>query len=140
MKHLKRMTLILIIIVFPYCSNAPALPSEAIIFMTKPIQPFENLWKAVCIVESNEDSLAYNKKEDAVGIAQIRQCRVDHFNQITGKNYKLSDCYDVKISKEIFMRFVKSDLEETAKKWNGSGPMTEVYWQKVKKVLSQVSY
>jgi hypothetical protein len=134
MKHLKRLLLITIIILFSHTTFAPAM-NRVIIVNIPAIQPFEALWKAICIVESGENPFAYNMDEEAVGIAQIRQCRVDHFNQLTGKSYSLVDCFDSTISREIFMLFVTPDLELTAKSWNGSGPMTEMYWERVNQLL-----
>ena len=106
-------------------------------YIEKPekVQPYEALWRAVCIVESNNDIRAFNKKELAYGIAQIRKVRVDHYNRLTGSHYKVIDCYNPEISKKIFMYFVTSDLEQTAKSWNGKGRQTVSYWNKVKKYL-----
>ena len=105
------------------------------IIRTGSIDPIEILWKAVCIVESNNDPLAINIKEQAIGIVQIRQCRIQHFNRLTGKDYKLEDCFDPAISKEVFMRFATEDLEKTARSWNGSGWRTKIYWKKIKRQL-----
>lgn len=110
---------------------------QNVLYIEQPecIKPFEDLWKAVCMVESTNNPLAINQEEQAYGIAQIRQCRIDHFNQLTGKKYTLQDCFNPVIAKEVFLRFAKPNLERTAKRWNGSGPMTEIYWNKVKKYL-----
>lgn len=94
----------------------------------------EGLIRAVVIVESKNDTLAYNPKENAVGAFQIRQCRVDHYNQLKGTHYVLEDFYDYELSKEMFLFFAQrfEDLETIARRWNGSGQQTEVYWNKVK--------
>ena len=118
-------------------SYAPEINDKTIyIEEAKTMQPFEKLWNAVCTVESTNNPLAINEEEQAYGIAQIRQCRIDHFNKLTKKNYTLQDCLNPKIAKEVFMRFAtKLDLEMTARNWNGSGKMTVIYWGKVKKYL-----
>lgn len=101
------------------------------------IKPFERAWQAVCIVESNNNPRAYNPIEMATGVSQIRPIRLNDYNKRTGKNYKLEDCYDVEISKEIFMYYCSNpyDIEKTCKSWNGSGPKTEEYWSKIEKAL-----
>lgn len=104
-----------------------------------PINPHERLWYAVCMVETGNNPFAYNKDEKATGISQIRPIRLDHYNRLTGKNYKLKDCYSIEISKEIFMYFAAQfrpgEIEVIARKWNGSGKQTDVYWNKIKKYL-----
>jgi hypothetical protein len=104
------------------------------------INPYEQLMQAVIQVESNGNLLAYNEKEQAVGCLQIRQCRVDHFNQLSGKNYTLTDMYDYDKAVEVFMLFADKlqEPELIARRWNGSGPMTDIYWGKVKNVLEYV--
>ena len=91
------------------------------------------------MVESGNDPCAYNHGEMATGIYQIRPIRILDYNQRTGKNYKLSDCYDIQISKEIFLYYADkkhfTDLENIAKEWNGRGAKTVVYWEKIKSIL-----
>jgi hypothetical protein len=83
--------------------------------------------------------LAYNNIEEAIGAFQIRPIRLLDYNQRTGNNYKSADCYNLRISKEIFMyyarRFEFSDYELIARNWNGSGKATLEYWEKVKSNL-----
>jgi hypothetical protein len=113
----------------------PAYRAVTYLFST-PIYPYERLFKAICEVESGGDRLAYNKKEKAVGIAQIREIRLRDYNRHARKSYKLKDCYDIDISKEIFMFYCGGrDYETIAKEWNGSGKKTNAYWKKVKKEL-----
>lgn len=105
-------------------------------WLLDPTRPYEPLWKAVCEVESDNNVYAVNEKEQAYGIAQIRQIRLDHYNQLTGKNVTLTDCFDYNVSREVFMYFAlmydTSEFETIARRWNGSGQMTVVYWGKVK--------
>ena len=77
----------------------------------------------------------------AYGIAQIRDIRIRDYNERTGKGYTLEDCLDSAISREVFMYYAEKigDYEKAAKKWNGSGYMTEIYWEKVKKELNKTN-
>ena len=100
------------------------------------IRGFEPLIEAVVRYESRGNPFAYNAKENAVGAFQIRQCRIEDYNNQMGTNYVLEDCYDYNLSKRIFLYFAKDkDFEHAAKDWNGSGPMTEIYWENVKKLI-----
>jgi hypothetical protein len=85
--------------------------------------------------ESLGNPNAVNKLEQAYGIAQIRQIRLDDYNMRTGKKYKLKDCFNQRISKEIFMyyahRYSHHDMSYIARKWNGSGKETYRYWKRV---------
>jgi hypothetical protein len=134
MKKVK-ISILLLLSIISLQVYAPVNKKIIYIEISECIKPFEDLWEAVCMVESTNNPLAVNQEEQAYGIAQIRQCRIDHFNQLTKKNYTLQDCFNPDIAKEVFLQFAKLDLEKTAKSWNGSGPMTEIYWEKVKKYL-----
>jgi len=138
MKKMVATFLFSLIMTFAYAPTSPFL----IIEDAEPIRPYEDLWRAVCYYESRNNPLAYNEAEGATGIAQIRQCRVDHFNDLTGKSYSLSDCYDPEVSKEIFMTFalIHRDPEIIARRWNGSGSMTEKYWRNIVAILENDVY
>jgi hypothetical protein len=45
--------------------------------------------------------------------------------------------YDQEKATEVFMLFAQrlEDPERIARRWNGSGPMTDRYWEKVQKYL-----
>lgn len=92
--------------------------------------------KAVVQVESAGDTLAYNPSEEAAGAFQIRPVRLLDYFQRTGINYKIEDCYNYDISKEIFLYYARQtgyrDYERIARNWNGSGKSTIDYWDKVK--------
>ena len=134
----KKLFLVLCVILIPLAGFSP---KDKVIYIKKdmPIQPYEDLWLAVCKVESNGDPQAYNPEEKAIGISQIRLIRVKDYNRQTGKRYKHKEMYDPVKSKDVFMFFAlkypPSDIETAAKRWNGSGRKTEVYWAKVKKHL-----
>lgn len=132
--------LLTIFFVSLFCGVVFAPGNEAAtIFKAEASNPYERLWEAVCLVESGGNASAYNQKERAVGIAQIRQIRVSHYNKLAGKYYKLIDCYDRNVSKSIFMYFCWGrDFETVAKEWNGSGEKTVQYWKKVKQQLNKL--
>jgi len=100
---------------------------------------YDKIVQAVVQVESRGNILAYNLREEATGAFQIRPIRLLDYNRRTGKNYKLEDCYNYEISREIFLFYAKrignENVELIARKWNGSGKATEVYWGKVKLYL-----
>ena len=98
---------------------------------------YDRLIEAVSRYESNNIDSAYNEKEGAVGRLQIRLCRIEHYNRLTGKNYTHEDMYDFKKAREVFLYFAKGKTyEQAAKNWNGSGPMTITYWEKVKSLIA----
>lgn len=103
------------------------------------INPYESLFNATSIVESSKNALAINVEEQAFGLLQVRQCKLDEFNRATGREYTLRDCFDPEISREIFMWHCSAhgpyDIKTASKRWNGSGPLTERYWRKIKKHL-----
>lgn len=112
------------------------IPKSEIIQYFDNVTHFDRLISAIVHTESRGNPLAYNEKENAVGAFQIRQCRIDHYNSLNGTNYTLEDCYDYELSKRVFLFFAEGkDYETAAKNWNGSGPMTETYWEAVKKLL-----
>lgn len=111
--------------------------NELMIVQEEPIRPYETIWNAVCQYESNNNPNAYNSKERATGIVQIRPIRLKDYNQRTGKNYKLKDCYNTSIAKEIFMyyscKFDHTQPERIASDWNKC--KTDKYWNKVKRFM-----
>jgi hypothetical protein len=110
-----------------------------IIFKNPPIEPFGKLINAIGMVETGNDTHAYNPKEEAVGFLQIRPVRVQDYNKRTGSNYTINDMYSYKISEEIFLYYALKigpyDLERIARNWNGSGTETLAYWTQVSEYL-----
>ena len=120
-----------------------AIPDDkdAAVFVSEPTDfydrlLFDKIIKAVIQVESLGNTKAYNLKEEAAGAFQIRPIRLRDYNQRTGSNYTLEDCYNYEISKKIFLFYAKRigypHYELIARKWNGSGKATIAYWGKVK--------
>ena len=108
---------------------------STVIFVSEPIKAFTRLIYAVVMVESGGDTLAVNLLEEAYGAFQIRPIRLLDYYQRTGKNYKTKDCYNYKVSEEIFLYYAVTngsiDYQSIARNWNGSGKMTLDYWKKV---------
>jgi len=96
------------------------------------LNPYEGLFKAICDLESGGDIFALNLNEQACGIAQIRPIRLFDYNRLSGENLKTWDCFDPEVSRRVFMFFCKGSLERTARAWNGSGEMTDEYWEQIK--------
>ena len=139
---MKKVLIMLFFIVYSSISFAPNAP--VIINIPKAVEIntasiYEPLIEAISVIESSRNDSAYNKLENAVGRLQIRQCRIEHFNNLTGKNYTLSDMYDFKKAREVFLYFAEGkSFEQAAKNWNGSGPLTIKYWEKVSAILQKV--
>ena len=94
------------------------------------------------MVESSNGKFLFNKKENAVGIVQIRPVMVREINRLVGyQKYTLEDRLCVKKSKEMFIDYNNVvnpdwDYELAAKRWNGGilghkKVSTEKYWEKV---------
>lgn len=133
-----KMTAITILILSLFLSNLKA-PDTKAVYLIEPeeINYYTPLIRAITTIESNNGKYLLNKKEQAVGWFQIRQCRVEHYNRLKGTNFVLEDFYDYELSREMFLYFTQNRSYETvAKSWNGSGKMTIEYWKKVKKQLS----
>jgi soluble lytic murein transglycosylase-like protein len=105
--------------------------------------PIDTLLNAVMAVESNFDTMAYNSKENAVGVLQIRPIMVREVNRLLGEDkYTLKDRWSKAKSIEMF-NVIRSHLkgasdEEIARTWNGgyngkNNPKTLGYWKKVRK-------
>ena len=110
------------------------------------INPYENIWNAVCTVESRNDPLAVGDKHLKIfsyGISQIRQIRLDDYYLRTGIRYTLEDCFNVSVSKEIFMYYAERigpyNLDKIIRSWNGSGPKTYTYLKLVKDKLKNIT-
>ncbi len=95
---------------------------------------------AFAVVESGLDSMIINKKENAVGLLQIRPCMLNYINKKYNKNFTLNDRYSAIKSFEMF-KIVMDDrnLDYNVRKatyiWNGlKSPYS--YYLKVKRNLN----
>jgi hypothetical protein len=120
-----------------------AAPDLNVIYIVKaePVDVYDKLIKAVIQVECAGNGRAFNYIEQATGPLQIRPIRLLDYNRRTGKNYKLEDCYNLQVSKEIFLYYATRrgypHFEKIARSWNGSGKKTLDYWKKVKVYLER---
>ena len=104
---------------------------------------------ALIQVESNNNDSAYNSKEDAVGVLQIRQTMVNDVNRILRKqNSPVRFTYDDRWCRyksinmyKIYCKYYNlTTAEEIARCWNGGpnglyNPITVNYWKKVQNNL-----
>ena len=134
LRYLKSLIIILLLML---TSKAGAPDHKvAYILVSEPIGAYDRLIKAVVLVESFGDTMAYNLTEEAVGAFQIRPIRLLDYNQRTGNNYTSEECYNYEISKKIFLYYADQigipHYETIARNWNGSGVTTLDYWERVK--------
>ena len=109
----------------------------------------ERILKAFIQVESSGNIFAYNKKERAAGILQIRPIMVREVNRLYDTDYKLVDRYDSIKSVQMFILYQshysrKLTIELMARKWN-AGPdgmsqlkATENYYTKIKDAYASI--
>ena len=127
-------------------NQATSSVEVARVSLNPPIE--DSLIAAIIYVESRGDSMAYNKREDAVGVLQIRPIMVREVNRLLGYNkYKLSDRWNIAKSKEMF-NIVKANIsnptnERVARVWNGgyngnNKRATLPYWYKVKNQINKI--
>jgi hypothetical protein len=120
-----------------------ATSSFEVVKVTPIIQ--DSLIDAIIHVESRGDSMAYNAKEDAVGVLQIRPIMMREVNRLLGYNkYTLDDRWSKSKSIEMFnvikQHTTNPTNEKLARNWNGGWngykkKSTLKYWQKVKTQL-----
>ncbi len=125
---------------------------------TNNLSNFETFLKALGTVESSNNPKSYNKKENAIGIYQIRLLYFKdskQFNKNLSK-YNHSDCFNEGISKLVVLSYFGryepkalkvGDYETLARLHNG-GPnhknktgaaknRLDIYWNKINKELSK---
>jgi len=129
------MILMFVILMFSVPLYAP-FDKVMYIEHTEPINYYDPLIKAIVDYESKGDIFAFNFLEQAAGPMQIRPCRIDHYNRLTGSKYTTADCFNMELSRKVFLRFTKDrSYEIVAKEWNGSGKLTVGYWLQIQKRL-----
>jgi hypothetical protein len=136
-----RVAKLLLITSFLFVALKSVAPDSntVMLLQPKPIEPFHELMYAIGMVETMGNVSAYNEFENAVGIFQIRQVRIDDYNRRTGNKYALEDMFNSELSEKVFLYFASQagpyHLEKIARAWNGSGPMTDFYWKRIKTFL-----
>jgi hypothetical protein len=137
--NLKKIVSITLLILFSLRVFAPS-GFSFIIVEPQPEEPFQRLISAIGMVETKNDTLAYNPFEEAVGYFQIRPIRLEDYNARTGNKYSSCDLFNYEISEKIFLYYASHigpyNFEDIARKWNGSGKNTLEYWKQVKKFLN----
>lgn len=139
------MKIILITWLFYSSLAAPPAPS-VMIFASEGINPFVKVWNASGIVESGNNTNAYNatdQKGGSWGKVQIGQSMLDAFNKANGTHYVLHDCLDESVSKKVFMWHFQNhypNIEAACRSWNGGSnwkhkKSTYAYYLKIKKNL-----
>lgn len=109
-------------------------------------QKMDKFFYALSMVEASGNPKAFNKKENAIGLYQIRFA---YFldSKVKGNH---EDCFDPvfarKVCEAYFRRYAKTEFEncdfEALARLHNSGPnwrkkkeKTDIYWQKVQKHL-----
>ncbi len=133
--------ILVILFLLPGLKSVAPVSNTLTIFDMSAVRPFSSLMYAVGMVETMGNSSAFNEFEEAAGIFQIRQVRVDDYNRRTGSKLALEDMFDNKISERVFLYFASLigpyHIEKIARAWNGSGPMTDFYWKRIKSYLEE---
>ena len=103
------------------------------------------LFHAIAYVESGNNPMAYNAKENAIGLCQIRLIAVKEVNRIYKLNIKHIDCYKISTTYKVFILTMKAynkegDFERGSRCWNAGAngwyvTETNPYWEKVEAVL-----
>jgi hypothetical protein len=113
-----------------------------------------NLWVqlllAWSLVESSNNPNAFNAKEQAVGVLQIRQAALTDVNEHYGTTFTLEDMHNVTIARWVAVHYVKwygyDTSFEAATKCFNAGPSwqhktgaakqrMENHWAKVKRQI-----
>lgn len=122
----------------------------------------DRTWRAICTVESRNQPLAYNRSEQAAGIAQIRPICIDDCNRIVKDAggpplyWHMDQRFDPGASREMFVTYVVyyarayhtenntgQRPEIWARIWNGGPtgpkrPTTLHYWHLIEAAMGEV--
>jgi hypothetical protein len=111
----------------------------------KGTNPYLRIYKAIAAIESKNDSTAYNERENACGMLQIRSVLIQDYNQQTGQSFKLQNMFRPDSSKIVFMHYATkwhyNQVEQISRTWNGgqsgmSKKTTIAYYHKVDSILN----
>ncbi len=107
------------------------MPKTAYSQTENEVQKWERVINAIIMVESGGNPKAHNPHGDCAGILQItpvlvKECNILLKRQNSKKRYTLSDRYDVKKSKEMFVIIQEHfnpemNIEKAIKCWNCGG-------------------
>lgn len=141
-----KMTALTLITCFLFASLGAPPSHTSTIFVSGGINPFMKVWDASGMVESGRNPYAYHatdQKGGSWGIVQIGKPMLDAYNRENSTHYVPRDCFDVSVSKKVFMwHFQKyyPDIEAGCRAWNGGGnwkhkKATLIYYKKIQKHL-----
>jgi len=117
-------------------------PPSNVITIIEPevINPYTRILKAVIAIESNGDVNAFNEKELARGILQIRPIKLNQYFKETGIRLTSDDCFDAEKSIQVFMHFALKhdyrDIQSLSWEWNGKGKTNKYFGKLQKELLS----
>lgn len=116
----------------------------------------EKFFKALAIIESGNNPMAYGRKRNEIGIYQIREAyfidaqniNSDKANKYGLNNVSHKDCFNPEISKRVVRAYLEYyskgnyNIERLARIHNG-GPKppikkTNVYWLKFQKIYNSL--
>jgi hypothetical protein len=138
------MKMLILTFIFSFICNILTAPPNQVIYIARQelINPYEKIWKAICIYESSNNPLAIGDKHlknYSYGIAQIREERLKDYYNKTGIYYTEKDMFDINKSKTVFLYYASEigfyDKDRIIRNWNGSGRKTYIYLKKVKQLL-----
>lgn len=124
------LALLLLTAMMPSGRNTPTADADTTATVTAPTAA-DTLWamaEAFAWVESKGDHMAYNEREDAVGLLQIRPIMVREANRLLGEEaFTLADRWEPLESIDIFCTIVehknpKLDIDRAIDIWNPRCP------------------
>jgi len=140
--------------IIPIKTQAPTIPEEfktPIKYFLLKVEPPDRVLYYMMEKESVFNPKAYNKREHAAGILQIRPIMVTHINWILQKegkdmSFTLADRFDSTKSVKMYYIFQEHhnpnyDPKLACYLWNGGQPiykkMSHNYWLEIKKKLDK---
>ena len=125
-----------ILISFTLRLSAP-VDNSVLVIQPEAIRPYEALFNITCRIESSYRPFAIGDNGKSFGITQIQQIRLDDYFNLTGIRYTTDDCFNVDVSREIWIyyacQFHPFEYKKIARDWNKS--VTDKYWDKINKHL-----
>ena len=124
------LALLLLTAMMPSVNGTPAADADTTATVAAPTAA-DTLWamaEAFAWVESKGDNMAYNEREDAVGLLQIRPIMVREANRLLGEEaFTLADRWEPLESIDIFCTVMehhnpKLDIDRTIDIWNPRCP------------------
>jgi hypothetical protein len=139
---MKIMKILIILLTLTFRAYSPGNQVVSILLM-EPMRPYEAIWNATCKGESNFDPFAIGDKHlkaHSYGIVQVRKSRLDDYYRETGIRHTVTDMFDPKKAKMVFMHYAQGDYENVSRTWNGGpdgmqNPKTYEYWLRIKSYL-----